>query len=259
MKLTIQLPFHLDCYTIETECQEIIRTLRRTYGVYCRTAADEDSAEYRIVETDSGCRILHRGQVIPTDNPVQHLHNAMFTGRKIVPGIFALHAGGVSRGNKAYIFCAPTTTGKTTLTAYLAERGMAYISDDCVFINMHDFTVSPCHMPIHLREGGYTVLREHGLSPNPIEQAGERYVYTPRKLSPAKMEIGKILFLTRTSDTNAVHPLSKPEALHRLMLSPITIYPITKEYLLFLHKLIPYCYDVKYCDMTFVLHQLESE
>lgn len=256
MKLTIQLPYHADCYTVETECQDIMDTLHRTYGMYCRLDTQTDTGAYHITQMDNGYYITYDGHTIPTDNPVQYLHNEMFLKKKTTPGIFALHAGGVSHDGKAYIFCAPTTTGKTTLTAYLAERNMEYISDDCVFINMNDLSVYPCHTPIHLRGGGYTVLQEHGLAPYPIEKADERYVYTPKKLSPLKMEIGKILFLTRTSDTNEIKPLGKAEALRQLMVSPITVYPITREYLVFLNRLIPYCCEVKYCDMEFVLEQI---
>lgn len=256
MRLHIQLPYHEDSYTVDTECEEIISALRITYGKFCNTLDCEGLYVYRINRDGEAYKLTYNGHKRNTDTPLQILHNAMFTHKKISPGIFALHAGGVEWGGKAYIFCAATSTGKTTLTAYLTQKGLNYIADDCVFVNMNDLMVYPCHTPIHLRDGGYKVLRDWGVLEDPAFCVDDRYVYMPENLSSMQMEPGGIFFINRTENENVIEMPDKATALKELMLSPITSYPIDKEHITFLNRLTPYCRSIKYSDMDYVLNKI---
>lgn len=51
-------------------------------------------------------------------------------------GLFALHASAVRVGQDAVLFCANPGGGKSTITAFLAARGHAVISDDLCCIEM---------------------------------------------------------------------------------------------------------------------------
>jgi hypothetical protein len=51
-------------------------------------------------------------------------------------GLFAVHASAVQVGNEAVLFCATQGKGKSTMTAWLAARGHALVSDDLCCINM---------------------------------------------------------------------------------------------------------------------------
>jgi len=254
MIIKIQLPYHEDSYMIETDCDEMGQALKQLFGVYCTD--DIGKPDIVITHAGTGYRMLYDSLDITTSDPMGLLHNLMFSQKKITPGIFAFHAGGVCHNGKAYVFCAPTTTGKTTLTAYLTACGMSYISDDCVFIGMNDLAVYPCHNPIHLREGGYSVLCQKNLTPVEAVFVDDRYVYTPRNLSPLQMTLGGIFFVKRTDQENRIRIPGKAEVLQNLMLSPITAYPLTKDYLAFLQKLIPYCTEIHYSDMDFVSEQI---
>ena len=251
MKILINLPFHEDKYTVSTYCDEILLALQQNFGVYCTEFHGE--AEYIIEKNGSSYTVQYAQRHCQTDDPIQLLHNRMFTNKRIKDGIFAFHAGAVAVRDKAYIFCAATTTGKTTLTAYLTERGLDYVSDDCVFVDRSTLAVYPCHTPIHLRDGGYDVLRRLGAEPKSAAKVHDRFVYTPDKLSAESMELGGIFFIERTENENAILPLNKGDALRRLMLSPITFYSMNREYITFLNNLAPFCRILRYCDMEYVL------
>jgi len=250
MKIQINLPFHEDKYTVSTDCDEILLALQQNFGIYCTEFHGE--AEYMIERVEESYIVHYADRCYEADDPIQFLHNRMFTNKKIKQGFFAFHAGAAAHHGKAYIFCAATTTGKTTLTAYLTERGLDYISDDCVFVDQSSLAVYPCHTPIHLRGGGYDVLRRLGAEPKSAVKVHDRFVYTPERLSSESLEIGGIYFMERTSDENSVSGLTGGDALRRLMLSPITVYPMCREYITFLHRLTPYCRSLRYCDMGYV-------
>ncbi len=254
MKILINLPFHEDKYTVSTHCDEIILDLQHTFGRYCTEYHGE--TEYVITRSGSAYTVTWGEERCETDDPLRLLHNRMFTNKRITQGIFALHAGGVEWGGKAYIFCAATTTGKTTLTAYLTQQGLGYISDDCVFVDQSSLAVYPCHTPIHLREGGYDVLQKLGAEPKSSVKVNDRFVYTPDRLSPKSMELGGIFFIERTESENTLSSLEKVDAMRRLMLSPITVYPMGKDYITFLNRLTPYCRSMRYCDMKYVWEKL---
>src|SRR5262249_97730 len=48
--------------------------------------------------------------------------------------LFALHAGGVSRGEDAMLLVAPSRTGKTVLTGAMLGKGWDYLSDDMILV-----------------------------------------------------------------------------------------------------------------------------
>lgn len=248
---TIQLPYHADSLTVRTDSEQIHKIFRDYYGQYFRAG---DGGTITVTLRRSGdVFFLRWGEnENPVPDPITALHNILYSTKKIIPGIFAMHAGAVCRDGKAYIFAASTTAGKTTLISYLTSSGFDYVSDDCVFIDMKDRAVYPLHNPIHLREGGVDVLRKYGTLPGDLTYADERYIFLPDNLSPRKMEIGAIFFITRADAVNSVTPIDGKTALNRLMFSPIVSYPISPDYIRFLHMLTPYCSELYYSDMKYV-------
>lgn len=228
------------------------------YGQYCSSERDGAGIVLTVKAVNDGYLLTWRDKSILTSDPIGQIHNILFAEKKIQPDIFALHAGGVCNNGKAYIFAASTTTGKTTLIAYLTQMGFEYISDDCLFIDMNDLSVYPCHLPVHLRSGGVDVLNRYNVIPDNITYVNERYVYTPAKLSPLKMELEKIFFISRTTSECETRGFTKTKALKQLMLSPIVTYPISKRYIEFLNLLSSYCFTMKYNNMEYVLNQINN-
>lgn len=256
MNITIKLPYHIDSYTVNTNCKAILDNLRSLYGAYCTDKTD-GSINISVFESDSGFTVECKDKRYITAEPMGCIHNIIYSTKRIVPGIFAMHAGAVCLNGTVTVFAASTTTGKTTLISYLIRSGFEYVSDDCVFINMTDLSVYPFHNPLHLREGGAEILRKCGKLPEDLVCADERYVYLPQNLSPEKMVLDRIYFIERTEDVNAVLTLDRKEAFNRLMLSPITAYNITPNYIRFLGTLLPFCMEMQYSDMEYVLEQIK--
>lgn len=257
MKVQIQLPYHDDRYIIDTQCEEVIGSLESLFGCYCRCSEENEGHHISITSNGHTYAFSSDGYSILTDDPIGSIHNFMFLNKKISPGIFALHASAVCRDGKAYIFCAPTSTGKTTLTAFLSKCGFEYVSDDCVFIDMKDLAVYPCYNPIHLREGGYGFLKDQGFTLLNVKKVDDRYVYTPSNLSPQSMSLKRIFFIERTDATNEVQLIGGALLLQKLMLSPITTYKIDSSYISFLKRLSEYCSSIRYSDVNFILKLIQ--
>ena len=117
---------------------------------------------------------------------------------------------------------------------------------------MKSNTVHACQTPIHLRKGGIEVLTRYNCLPEKLVYCDERYIFTPKNLSPSQMALGRICFIERGT-VNETVVLPKAEVLNRLLVAPIVAYPLTGEYIRFLSHLIPFCSMLRYRDMDYVM------
>ena len=126
-------------------------------------------------------------------SPVQSVLNILFERADYRPSLFPLHSGAVEANGKAQLFLASTGTGKTTLTAYLTQKGYPYINDDSILIDMDTLSVVPEATPIHLRPQSLPVLEKYGCSVNGTEVKVEnirRIVYLPEITANAPLPVG---------------------------------------------------------------------
>ncbi|MBQ4047954.1 MAG: hypothetical protein IJC93_06235 [Clostridia bacterium] len=187
------------------------------------------------------------------DEFLARLDQLIFERNSYDDTVLAFHGAAVAWQKKAYLFLASTTSGKTTLAAYLAANGFDYITDDCILLNRTDFSVTPFPTPIHLRHGGMEVLTRYGAQPTHYTQVADRYLYTPQNCVAEPLPLGAIFFIRRTESENKVVELPANAQMIELMKSPITTYPITVEYLQLLSRLTKTnCRQLIYSDMAFV-------
>ena len=65
-------------------------------------------------------------------------------------GFLFMHAAGVSKNGKAYVFPAEGGTGKTTLSLALMRQGYQLMGDDLLMVDAASGTVFPYARPLHL-------------------------------------------------------------------------------------------------------------
>ena len=252
--VTVACPFQ-SSVCVQTEDRALLKNLRLKYGQYLLDG-DNNKAEFRLCEQENGkYKAIGDGKTIEVDSSLNYISAFLTRTRTFSPKILALHGAAVAYGGNAYLFLAPTTGGKTTLTAWLTERGADYITDDCILINRETLEVYPCTTPIHLRTGGVTVLREQNALPEGLEHLDapgfERWVFTPKNRVSGPVPLGKIYFLSRT-DQNRHVPLSSNDAFIRLLKSPMTEYPVTPSHLQIMSRLTTTApCELQYRDMTF--------
>ncbi len=238
MKYWISCPFQTP-FCVETEENGLIANLKLKYGPYCRTEGDPECPHFSAVRPEEGgYRITWQGEEFCYSSPLGFFSREMGRCRRFSPRVFALHGGAVAWKGRAYVFLAATTTGKTTLTAYLTQQGLDYLTDDCVLIDRETLEVLPCITPIHLRAGGVEVLRQWGACPplNHLADVGfERWVFTPARCVETPLPLGKIFFLHRTEDENGVIPLNTNEIFARLLKAPLVEYHAANT-----HQLAPF-------------------
>lgn len=104
------------------------------------------------------------------------------------------HGGAIALGELAIAFIAPSGRGKSTLTTAFARRGHAFLSDDCLHLDMTGpkVLVHPQAAHVRLREDSAAALGEGAAayvpgSPKPRLTADERLPHCDRALPLARV------------------------------------------------------------------------
>ena len=258
MKKYLRRPFHTPDYEIISDCPEFLESLCLQYGGYiCDTASQNP---YRITvkkEKNSGYIFKHTAGKSVTDKPLLLFDDILFETTVYDEKILPLHGAAVEYGGRAYIFLAPTTSGKTTLTAYLTHNGLGYITEDTAIVDKNTFEIYPYPCPVHLRAGGIDVLKKYGINIPDIKiletHAGTRHIYTPENCVTTKIPLGRIFFIERSESENRIIDIPVNESVMELMKSGMTVYNPTAGHLKLISKLAGMgCKRLIYKDMEYV-------
>ena len=235
-------------YEVHTNCGELLRSLRLQFGKYLLEGGGSSGLRIDAVKEGSLYRVGFGGEERETDRPLLEIDDIFFTHTRYDENVFAAHGAALEWKGKAYLFLAATTSGKTTLAAYLVSRGLGYITDDCILIERESRRVIPYCMPMHLRQGGLEILRGRG------------YAYMPENCAEQPLPLEKIFFITRTEGENSLLPMGVNEKTAELMRSPITEYAVTGEYIRFLSRLAreTECFRLRYADLEFAAEVVEN-
>lgn len=250
-------------FTVKTDCENLLNLLRLKYGHYVSSLDYRD--ENTIIATKSGVKykVLFNDERYYTEYCMKQIDDIMYEYGQYDDSVYAIHGGAVEYNGGAYLIIASTTSGKSTLTSYLTSSGCGYITDDCILLDRESFMVCPFTTPIHLREGGYNVLKGIGCAPENIVFLDDiyikRYVYTPPNLVNGSVPIKKIFFITRTENENCVLSMNATERMIELLKSPIKEYKLDAGHIGFISELAKTpCERLYYKDMNFVLEVIKN-
>lgn len=248
--------------TIHTNDVHIIRLLQLKYGHYIISGNVDDCLTITVTKQEEQYHIRHENMTQTTDRPLRVIDDIVYE-QPFDPTVLAFHGGAVEYNGGAYLFLAPTTSGKTTLTAYITAQGAKYLTDDCIFIDEHHH-VHPFTTPIHLRHGGYTILQQLGCLPDIValmdDPSMTRRVFTPSNRANAPVPLKKIFFITRTENQNAALAMTTTEKMSALMHSPIKEHPLNAAYLSRIAALTRFpCETLYYYDMAYVWEVMQHE
>ena len=259
----IKPPFQTS-FKIITNCKDLIRLLRLKYGKYLIASTSSNYEKSIMAVKKDGIYQVEYANTTVQDNSGTYAIDEIIANNTVYDeNIFALHGAAVEWNEKAYLFLASTTSGKSTLTSFLTTNGLGYITDDCILLDRASFYVYQFNTPIHLREGGLKILKSSNAAPDNLatidDEKFERYVYTPANCIDKPVALDKIFFINRTEHENHLSPMNTTERMTALMKSPITLYTVTPEYLKFLSGLAQKdCFYLNYCDMDFVLDVIKN-
>ena len=105
-----------------------------------------------------------------------------------------LHGGAFSKNDSAIILLAPSNMGKTTLTLDFLKYGYSYYTDDIVFLNRSDLTITEFPKPLFLRKDTVHRPNCHITITN---QEYIRDVYIPERIETKKLKVKIIFILNR--------------------------------------------------------------
>lgn len=167
------------------------------------------------------------------DSILKNISKILYKYSKFFNDVIPLHGTGIEYLGKAHIFLAPTTGGKTTLTSYLINKGLGYISDDCILLNKEDGYIVPYTTPIHLRIGGFEALKKIGEQPKEYTHVDDGYVsrlvYTPNNLVVNPLPIKRIYYLDRTSNMNKINKRSFYQNFNTALISQMVLTDINSS------------------------------
>ncbi|MBQ8188153.1 MAG: hypothetical protein IJZ44_00015 [Lachnospiraceae bacterium] len=243
--------------------------MRLKYGKYLISGSDDVDGcdKITILKGQQDYEVSRAGGCVSTSAPLEIVNDILYEQRCFDPNILALHGAAVAYNGLSYLFLGATTSGKTTLTGYLASKGFKYITDDCILLDRETFCVYPYTTPLHFRQGGVDVLRKCGALPEKLQLLEEpsftRYVYTPDDCISKSLPLGRIFFLTRTEgveDENRVEEMTTTERMTELLKSPIIEYSINGAYLQLIARLAKFpCHRLTYHDMNYVEEVIRNE
>lgn len=262
--LSIHIPApYQTSFTIHTNCTELAESLRLKHGDYVKSCDCRTDYTIKAIKKRNLYEISFGDEIFTTDIPLRKIEDIMYENRRYDKNVFAIHGGAVEYDGGAHLIVAATTGGKTTLTSYLSSNGFGYITDDCILVDRESFEVYPFNTPIHLRGGGYDVLKKLGCLPKDLQLLDDvsikRYVYTPKNRITRPLPLRKIYFITRTEQENRTEKMSTTEKITALLKSPIKNYAIDSDYLSFISKLarMP-CEKLYYSNMAYVCEVIKN-
>jgi hypothetical protein len=237
----------------------------RLYSCECVSKQEKSSKEYINVEIISSTQsyvISFQGTEVVTTTPIQTLQNIIYENTVFEANVMPLHAGAIEKNGAAFIFVAPTGSGKTTLVAYLSNEGYSYIDDDKTIIDMSTLRVLPNHSPIHLRTESLSILNSYGCNVKGKELCVEkirRIVYTPKAIALSEVPIGGLFFITRSECTNNCESIATSEAVQMIMSSLLQYSSNSLETLKCAIKLAKNCKKLTFSDPRYVVKQINKE
>ena len=141
---------------IETNAEIIVNHIRIIYGryIYPNCESNNDCFAIKIMKCDDRYLVSFGSKEIclVEEELPQIIERIFMNICKSNADIYNVHAACVRYLNHAFAFMGKSGTGKSTLTSYLYKKGMIFVSDDKISIDLkHEITYS-CGRPIFLRE-----------------------------------------------------------------------------------------------------------
>jgi hypothetical protein len=131
-----------------------------------RHRALDDAANADVLEFSSGpCgyRLTFQGTVVADADSLAEVvgiaHELILSWEHPKTEFLAyFHAAAVSRGGRSVLLPGVSGTGKSTLTAYLAGHGFAYLGDDSIAIASADWSLRALPTCLSLKSGSWPIL-----------------------------------------------------------------------------------------------------
>lgn len=231
-------------------------------GITSITAPKSNDVHIHVTSVGSHYLVQYNDQLIETDLPIQIVQSIIFEETVYHPSLFPLHGGAIEADGQAHLFLAPTHAGKTTLIAYLTQKGYPYINDDHILIHMDTLKVVSRTTPIHLRPESVPILKQHGcyINGNVIQIENiHRIVYMPKNVVSTELPVGSIFFIERNQTENFCQNIKKEEAVRLLMEELLSPKANDGNRLKCAIQLAPKCKRLVYSDLQYIDDLLNKE
>ncbi|MBO5321414.1 MAG: hypothetical protein J6B22_02270 [Clostridia bacterium] len=242
---------------IITESIKVAKWLALYYGRYFKpnNAIPKMTIEISEINNDK-YEITYNNETIITNSFIKDFSDLLREITVCDSNAFVLHGASIEYHNEAYVFLAPSTGGKTTLTSYLCERKFGYITDDFTIIDKESLSIIPINKPIHLRLKSLFLLNNTYnfkiKTYNLDDGFTKRFIYQPNNICVESIPIRSIYFLKRNNEINKISKVPNVEKSIYLLKSLMFSKNVTSD-ILSINKLSKYpCYILEYSDLGFV-------
>ena len=220
--------YRLDKVAQRLDCPDHVAPIFQTRGVF----QTKGVSEYLLSLPGTG-RILSRGGTEVMFEPDARADitvlSAVLTGSIQAVlwhqrGLLPLHASGIVAGDGAVALCGHSSSGKSTLAAFLARQGCAVAADDICLVDSRaggEISLLPGSGRLRLSRDALDGL---GIATQGLRQAlagREQYFLDCRRLPPGPIKLAALLILSRrTGNRAAIERQRGPllvEALHKVV------------------------------------------
>ena len=259
IQICFYLPYRYPGIVVYTDYPKLRHELSLFYNCSFLPLPEEDFLSITVKKNCDIFTIVVNGSTFDIDDPLQAISSYIMDNSRIHDKYYSFHAACMAINDKAYLFLAPTTTGKTTLSTYLAINGLSYNTDDCTVIDKTTFQVQPNSNPILLRDGGLHVLKTLGFYPL-TQPLSSRHIFRPPLYIDQSLAIKGIFFIDRNEKTNEIVKIPQSKCIELLMKNATYNQELSFAYMKFLSKLAQInAYMLTYKDMSYVLDIVKSE
>ena len=240
-----------------TESIKVAKWLALYYGCYFKPNNTINKPVVQIFEAaNNKYTIKYNNETIITDSFIKEFSDLLRQITVCISNVFVLHGAAIEYRNKAHIFLAPSTGGKTTLTSFLCEKNFGYITDDVTIIEKESLRLIPLNKPLHLRSKSLFLLNHiYGVNPKTYkldDGITKRHIYLPNNMCTENIPIHSIYFTKRNDERNAITKISNVEKPIYLLKSFMFSQNVMLD-ILDINNLTQYpCYFLEYSDLRYV-------
>ncbi|MDO8400510.1 MAG: glycosyltransferase [Bradyrhizobium sp.] len=130
----------------------------------------------------------------------------------------ALHAGAVGWNGRSILIPGLSGAGKSSLTAWLVDKGFSYLTDELVILTAHGALVGLPRALMLKPDADIIISRLPRFADSPSLRVGQNFVLRPDAPADADLLCGLIIFPAFITDAGlTIEPLTAAKACFRLM------------------------------------------
>ena len=170
LKNQLYISFAQTQVELKTNLEEVLISIKEQFRGMLVENINESVAKFLVDKKDNiyNLKCLNNDQILAQDNDIDFFlikikYHVITTLINANSQFLWIHAGAVSKEEKAIIFPASGGAGKSSFVYYLVQKGWQYLSDDVVAIDLQQNKILPVPQTPRIRHNIVNLVSEENL------------------------------------------------------------------------------------------------